>query len=82
MKVKIVTPQKKVFEGEAKEVVLPGEDGEFSVFDFHQPCLYSLRAGRIRVGFKDKKAEKQKVFIKRGVARVGLGTLEVLVEPL
>jgi F-type H+-transporting ATPase subunit epsilon len=80
MKVKILTPQIKIFEGEAREIVLPGEDGEFSVLDFHQPCIYSLRQGRIKIGFKDKKLEKQKIFIKKGIARVGLDTLDVLVE--
>jgi F0F1-type ATP synthase epsilon subunit len=48
--------------------------------DFHQPCIYSLRQGRIKIGFKDKKLEKQKIFIKKGIARVGLDTLDVLVE--
>jgi len=38
-----------VFEGNAREVVLPAEDGEICVLDFHQPFLYSLRSGNVRI---------------------------------
>jgi len=73
MKVKILTAQEKILEEEAKEVVLPGDDGEFSVLDFHQPCIYSLQSGQIKV------AEK-KIPIKFGIAKVGIDELVVLVE--
>lgn len=38
-----------VFEGNAREVILPAEDGEICVMDFHQPFLYSLRSGNVRI---------------------------------
>lgn len=28
---------------------MPGADGEFSVWDFHQPFIYRLKAGDIRL---------------------------------
>ena len=79
MNVKIATQKENIFEGDAKEVTLPGEDGEFSVMDFHQPCLYRLRSGRIKV--KGRKEEADKVFpIKMGLAKMEANKLEILVE--
>lgn len=87
MKVKIHTADRKVLEAEAEEVVLPGWDGEFTAMDFHQPCLYGLRAGRIRVKYKNGKTEKQKnvktedrFMIKKGIAKIVSNELSVLVE--
>jgi len=81
MKIKILSSQEKLLEGEAKEVIFPGEDGEFSVWDFHEPCLYRLRAGKIMV--KLKKEKEEKVFlIKRGLAKIEFDRLVALVEPL
>ena len=80
MKISILSSQEKLLEDEAKEVILPGEDGEFSVWDFHELCLYRLRAGKITV--KLRKEKEKKVFpIKRGLAKVEFDRLVVLVEP-
>lgn len=82
MKVKIIAAQRLLFEGEAREVIMPGEDGEFSVFDFHQACVYSLRQGQIKTVSRDKRAAKGRFFIKSGVALVEWGQLNVLVEEI
>ena len=75
MKVEILTIFKSLFSAEANEVILPGEDGEFSVWDFHEPCLYSLRAGRI---IMPKKSNS--IAIKRGLAIIGENKLTAMVE--
>ncbi len=81
MKVKIITAQKKLFEGEAVEVILPGEDGEFSVLDHHQSCLYSLRTGQIRILFKSAPHEDDKIFtIRAGMAKIVNNMLTVMAE--
>ncbi|MFN0050130.1 MAG: ATP synthase F1 subunit epsilon [Cytophagales bacterium] len=49
MKVEIVTPDKKVFEGEADGVQLPGTVGSFEVLKNHAPIVSTLAAGKIRV---------------------------------
>ena len=82
MKVKIATPQEKLFEAEASEVILPGSDGELSVWDFHQPFFYALRPGRIKIKLRrliDGKNEAR-LPIKRGFARMDFNELTVLVE--
>jgi F0F1-type ATP synthase epsilon subunit len=80
MRVKILAPKKKLFDQEAEEVILPGEDGEFSVFDFHQPCLCSLHYGQIRVKCKKEKDWKR-FFIKKGIARATGMELVITIEP-
>jgi F0F1-type ATP synthase epsilon subunit len=80
MKIRILSSQEKLLEDEAKEVILPGEDGEFSVWDFHEPCLYRLRLGKIMVKLRKEK-EKREFPIKRGLAKVEFDMLVALVEP-
>ena len=83
MKIKILNARRYIFNGEAKEVVLPGEDGELSVLDFHQPCIARLKAGRIKVrsGNVKQGTQRQEDFvIARGVARVGIHGLSILIE--
>ena len=84
MKVRIHSADKKILETEAVEVVLPGWDGEFTAMDFHQPCLYGLRAGRIKIKYGGGKAAGQKpeekIVIKSGIAKIVSNELTVLVE--
>lgn len=58
----------------ASSVVLPGEEGEFSVLDFHQPIVSCLKEGVVKID------EKQSIPIKRGIARMEGNELVVLVE--
>jgi F0F1-type ATP synthase epsilon subunit len=86
MKVEILTIFRSLFSAQANEVILPGEDGEISVWDLHQPCLYSLRAGRIiiRDRGKARQAQGPKISnsfpIKRGIAIIGENKLTAMVE--
>jgi F0F1-type ATP synthase epsilon subunit len=80
MKVKIHTAGRKILEAEAREIILPGGDGEFSILDFHQPCVYSLRTGKIKIKRRDEGRTEEKVAIKRGVAKVVGNELVVLAE--
>ncbi len=80
MKVRILAAQRLLFEGEAKEVVMPGADGEFSVRDLHQACVYALRQGQIKTVAKDPREPRGKFFIKRGIALVEWSRLNIIVE--
>ena len=55
-------------------VILPGEEGELSVMDFHQPIVACLKEGIIKVD------GKHSIPIKKGVARMEGNELSVLVE--
>ena len=85
MKVEILTIFKSLFSAQANEVILPGDDGELSVWDLHQPCLYSLRAGRIIIrdrasGQAQGPHQSNSIPIKRGLAIIGENKLTAMVE--
>lgn len=49
MIVEIVTPDKKVFDGDAEGVQLPGTEGSFEILNNHAPIIANLGKGKIRV---------------------------------
>lgn len=49
MHLDIVTPEGKVFEGEATGVQMPGSMGSFEVLENHAPIISSLEKGKVRV---------------------------------
>ncbi|MFH1191540.1 MAG: hypothetical protein V1670_05025 [Candidatus Omnitrophota bacterium] len=73
MQVSILEPKKVIWEGQAKEVRLPAEDGEVCVLDFHQPFLIRLRKGMIR-------SDKARTAIKDGIAFLRGNKLILFVE--
>jgi F-type H+-transporting ATPase subunit epsilon len=68
MKVEILSPEKRIFEGEASFVYLPGSDGSLGVLNNHAPMITTLGKGEVRL--KTDKEEKR--FTVNG------GTVEVL----
>lgn len=49
MHLEIITPDQKVFGGEAVSVTFPGLDGSFEVLNHHAPMIGVLQAGPIVV---------------------------------
>ena len=47
MKIEIITPDKKVFEGEIKSVRVPGKKGSFQVLKDHAPIISTLDNGPV-----------------------------------
>jgi F0F1-type ATP synthase epsilon subunit len=62
-----------VFQELAKCVILPTEEGELSVLDFHQSIISKLKKGVI-------KADREHIPIKNGIAKMQDNELVVLVE--
>ena len=62
-----------IFKEEASSVVLPGEEGEFAILDFHQSMLSTLKEGLIKI-------YNTSMPIKSGIALVKDDNLLVLVE--
>ena len=50
MKIEIITPEKRLFEGEADLVQLPGIDGLFEILKNHAPMIAVLGKGRVKIG--------------------------------
>lgn len=49
MYLEIITPDKKVFEGEVNLVQLPGSKGSFTLLKNHAPIISTLEQGIIKV---------------------------------
>ena len=49
MNLEIITPEKKLFEGKVKAVLLPGKTGKFEVLNNHAPIISSLTKGQVKV---------------------------------
>jgi F-type H+-transporting ATPase subunit epsilon len=47
MKIDIITPDKKIFEGEIKSVRVPGKKGSFQVLKDHAPIISTLENGLV-----------------------------------
>ncbi len=63
-----------ILKGMASCVILPGEEGELSIMDFHQPIIACLKEGTIQIDNSDS------IRIKKGIARMEGNELSVLVE--
>lgn len=48
-KVTILTPKEELYVGLAQEVILPTEEGELTILDFHQPVVSRLGPGTIYI---------------------------------
>ena len=47
MKIEIITPEQKVFEGDIKSVRVPGKKGSFQVLNNHAPIVSTLDSGAV-----------------------------------
>jgi F-type H+-transporting ATPase subunit epsilon len=54
MYLEILTPEKKVFEGNVVIATFPGSDGSFQVMDNHAPLISLLKEGLVE--YKSKEA--------------------------
>ena len=54
MKIEIITPEKRLFEGDADLVQLPGLDGLFEILKNHAPMIAALGKGKVKIGNNNK----------------------------
>ncbi len=77
MKLRINTVFQEIYSGEASEVVLPGDEGELSVMDFHQPIVCRLTRGAIRI---ISRRSVKSIPVIDGIAHIEGDTLKVMAE--
>ena len=77
MFLEIITPEKKVFEGEVNLVTLPGSDGSFQLLNDHAPLISSLKKGYLEI--RDKKSEHT-IGVTGGIVEVLNNKVIVLAE--
>lgn len=56
MTLDILTPEKKIYSGEASLVQLPGVDGSFEILSHHAPIIAALKEGNVK--YKTDAGEK------------------------
>lgn len=77
LKLRIIAPDRLVFEGEVESVTLPGTVGSFTVLDRHAPIISSLDNGKI--SYKDTNGQTG-IVVRSGFAEVSHNILSICVE--
>ena len=78
MYLEIITPDKKVFEGEVKLIQLPGSKGGFEILKNHAPIISTLEKGTIKI--EDMNNNEQLFEVDGGVVENKANKIIVLVE--
>lgn len=73
----LVSPERRLFQGEVDMVVVPGEEGDFGVLPGHAPVMSAIRSGAIAVHDGN---DVTRTFIHGGFAEVTPAGLTVLAE--
>ena len=83
MFIEIVTPDKKVFEGEATSAIFPGTDGSFQILNNHAALVSTLGKGNIIfVKTLNNKSEEVQMEVDGGVVEVLNNKVTVLAEKI
>ena len=77
MKVKIISPEKVIYEGETTLLQLPGIDGLFEILNNHAPIISVLGKGNIRLVTKDNELN---FAINSGVVECSNNNIQILVQ--
>ena len=79
MTLEILTPDKKVYEGEATSVTLPGTLGFFEILNHHAPIVSTLEDGKVTV--RGGSGGKEEVYlIQGGVVEASNNKVIILAE--
>jgi F-type H+-transporting ATPase subunit epsilon len=78
MKLEIITPDKKIFEGEIKSIRVPGKKGSFQVLKDHAPIISTLENGLVFI--VDQEGKETNLEINGGVIEVKMNKIILLAE--
>jgi len=78
MTLEILTPDKKIFEGEATSVTLPGTLGFFEILNNHAPIISTLEDGKVVV--RSGAARDEVFLIQGGVVEASNNKVIILAE--
>lgn len=77
LNLKIVSPERVEFEGEAKSVQVPGTVGRFEILTNHAPIVSSLEKGTV---FYETATDKRQLDINAGFVSVKQNQVNLCVE--
>ena len=78
MYLEIITPDKKLFEGEVNLIKIPGSKGDFEILKNHAPIISTLEKGTIKI--QDSNNKKHFFEVDGGVIENKANKIIVLVE--
>ena len=78
MKIEIITPDKKVYEGDIKSIRVPGKKGSFQVLKDHAPIISTLENGTVIMVDQDDNEKRYQ--IDGGVIEVKMNKIILLAE--
>ena len=78
MKIEIITPDKKVYEGDIKSIRVPGRKGSFQVLKDHAPIISTLDNGTVIM--VDQNNNEKRIDIDGGVIEVKMNKIILLAE--
>jgi F-type H+-transporting ATPase subunit epsilon len=80
MKIEIITPDRKVFEGDIKSIRVPGKKGSFQVLKDHAPIISTLETGPVIM--VDQTGKETRYEISSGVIEVKMNRIILLAESI
>lgn len=78
MKIEIITPDRKIYEGDIKSIRVPGRKGSFQVLKDHAPIISTLENGPVIM--VDQDGNETKYEINGGVIEVKSNRIILLAE--
>lgn len=78
MKIEIITPDRKVYEGDIKSIRVPGKKGSFQVLKDHAPIISTLDKGTVIM--VDQEDNEKRYEIDEGVIEVKMNKIILLAE--
>jgi len=78
MHLEIVSPEKKIYEGEVKLVKVPGSQGSFEILLNHAPIISTLEKGEVKI--IDKNNTESFFEIEGGIIEVNHNRITLLAE--
>jgi F-type H+-transporting ATPase subunit epsilon len=78
MKLEIITPDKKIFEGDVNSIRVPGKKGSFQVLKDHAPIISTLENGTVII--VDQEGKEIRYEINGGVIEVKHNRIILLAE--
>jgi F-type H+-transporting ATPase subunit epsilon len=80
MKLDIITPERKIYQGDVYGIIVPGVSGYFELLDNHAPIVAALGSGTIKI-LKDKTgANREEYKVSGGFVEMSNNNTMVLLE--
>ncbi|QFU14784.1 ATP synthase F1 subunit epsilon [Microvirga thermotolerans] len=74
----LVSPERILFSGAVRAVMMPGSEGDMTVMSGHEPAIVALQPGIIVV--TDVQGHGHRAFVRGGIAEVTGGSVTILAE--